>query len=104
MQHRAEVRRLARRVHRSRADLSDPIHQEHKTMRNSYGTMIENLKRAHWEAFLQNIDERTIWTAHRYVSGEPSDGAKARVPTLKVEDGSGMVRAAISSDEKSRAF
>ena len=45
--------------------------------------MIEQVKNDHWQDFLQGLDKRTMWTAHKYASGEPSDGVRARMPPLK---------------------
>jgi len=39
-----------------------------------YGTIIEHTKKTHWDGFLANLDDRMVWTAHWYVSGEPTDG------------------------------
>src|SRR5882672_11749033 len=99
-----EVRQLAQKAYKRRVDLHDPIHWEYKTIRNSYAVMIENAKKAHWVDFLQGIDERTVWTVHRYASGEPSDGGQAQIPTLKMKEEDSMVKEVISSKDKGRIF
>ena len=30
------------------------------------------------------MDDKEAWTAHRYMSGEPTDGGRVQVPTLRV--------------------
>ena len=104
-QKRTEVRRLGRKSYTMRGDPDELAHRVYKDARNAYGSMIDIAKRAHWEEFLQSVDERTVWTAHRYASGDPTDGGKARVPTLSLgrrEDGT--LDEAISNEEKDCAF
>ena len=54
----------------------DPSHTAHKEARRHYATMIENAKKRHWDGFLASLNEKSIWTAHCYASGNPSDGGK----------------------------
>jgi len=39
------------------------------------------LKKDHWEDFLDQINEKTVWTAHKLESMEAIDGGGTRVPT-----------------------
>jgi len=67
--------------------------------------MIETAKKMHWDEFLQSVNDKSIWIAHRYASGDPSDGGKTRVPTLNLgrrEDGT--TKTAASNEEKDKAF
>jgi len=62
---------------------SDPdelAHKAYKAARNTYGTMIETAKKTHWEDFLQSVNDKTIWTAHCYASGAPTDAARPKSP------------------------
>jgi len=45
-----------------------------------------------------------VWTAHRYTLGEPLDGGRTWVTTLKVKEQSGTMSKVISSEGKSRLF
>src|SRR5882672_7826691 len=104
-QKRSEVHRLGRRSYAMRGDPDEPTHGAYKDVRNAYGSMIDVEKRTHWEEFLQSVDERTVWTAHRYTSSDPTDGGKARVPTLSLgrhEDGT--LNKAVSNEEKDCTF
>ena len=74
-----EVHRLAWRAYRRRTSLEDTIHHEHKAMWLTYASMIDSAKKSQWEGFLKSVDQRTVWTAHWYASGDPTDGGKARV-------------------------
>jgi len=53
--------------------------------------MIECAKKAHWEDFLVSLDDRSVWTPHRYVSGEPTDGGRTCMPTLRVKQVDGSI-------------
>ena len=66
--------------------------------------MIEHAKKAHWDSFLENLDDRTVWTTHQYMSGEPTDGGRTRVPTLKVMQTDGGVWNAESNSDNSKAL
>ena len=80
-----EVWKLGRSSYAKRSDPDDPAHREYKVARNSYGSMMDIVKRTHWEEFLQSVDDKTIWTTHHYASGAPTDGGKAQVPTLNLK-------------------
>jgi len=63
--------------------------------------MIETAKKWHWESFLKSVDKLTVWTAHRYVSGDPTDGGRAHIPTLKVHQHNQLTCEAESNTDKS---
>jgi len=98
------LRRLTFRAYSRRAHPDDPVHLEHKSTRRVYATMIEIAKKHHWEGFLGSVDEKTVWTAHWYVAGDPTDGGKACVPTLKVWQQDLMVLEAELNVDKSLAL
>ena len=83
------------------------MHLEHKVVRRAYGMLIDKAKREHWDGFLASLDERTIWTAHQYTSGDPMDGGQARIPPLRggqTSDGADGERLAESNEDKSRVL
>jgi len=82
-------------VYSRRREQGDPVHLEHKEVRRVYGMLIDKAKREHWDGFLVSLEERTIWTAHRYMSGDPTDGGQARIPPLRGNQTS------VGEDEKS---
>jgi hypothetical protein len=43
-------------------------------------------KTEHWAVWLEGIDELSLWTASRLVTGPASDGGRSRVPMLQVKD------------------
>lgn len=95
------LRRIRNRCRKRKHDRSDPIHEEERKERNRYGQMIKDAKRLNWETFLEEVDERTIWTAHKYVAGEPTDGACSKMPPLKKMERDGTISLTKSEEEKS---
>ena len=70
-------------------------------------TMIDNAKKPHWEGFLATLDDRSVWMEHHYTSGNPTDGRKAQIPTLKAAGlmpGDTSIQAVEMNEEKSRLF
>jgi len=65
-QKRREVCRVAHSAYNRRLESEDLVHWEHKNVRRAYVAMIEAAKMAHWEGFLESVDEKTVWMAHRY--------------------------------------
>jgi len=98
------VHRLTCKAYGRRVDPEDPAHLEANMARYAYGSMIECAKKWHWEDFLESVDKMTVLTAHWYVSGDPTDRGKARVPTLKMWSKNGTKGEVVSNEEKSRAF
>ena len=78
-------------MYKRRVHPQDLIHGVHKAKRNAYHSMIECTKKTHWKGFLSSLDDKTVWVTHRYVSGEPTDSRKMRVPILKVKQVTGWV-------------
>jgi len=69
--------------------------------RETHGNMIKCAKNAHWEDFLVSLDDRSVWTAHRYMSCEPTDGGRMRVLMLRVKQADGSIRDAEVNTDKS---
>jgi len=65
---------LAQQTNKRRLDASHLIHYAHKMMSNLYRSMIKCTKRRHWESFLEFVDDKKVWIAHQYMSGESTDG------------------------------
>jgi len=86
-----EVRRLAQQAYKRRTNVQDPVHKIHKAKRSIYGTMIECAKRVHLEGFLASLDDKLVWTAHRYMSGKPADDGRTHMPTLRVKQVDGSI-------------
>jgi ribonuclease HI len=99
-QTRTETRRLGRRSYARRNDPADTAHEEYRAARNRYAEAIERSKKEHWRDFLDGIDQKTIWTAHRYASADMSDGGRARIPTLETTQANGTRLVAETNKQK----
>ncbi|KEP45725.1 putative reverse transcriptase from transposon X-element protein, partial [Rhizoctonia solani 123E] len=102
--HRTLSRTLSARSYRARHDREDPVHEEYRLQRNRYSQAIKDAKRKHWEAFLEELDEDSMWTAARYLSMEPTDGGRTRVPSLKHALPNGTCISVSGNDAKSRVL
>ena len=88
-------------AHRLWEHLLDPIHIENKRLKKSYACEIKSTKKAHWEQFLQEMDEKSVLRAHCYVTGDPLDGGKAHIPTLRVKTPDGSFSSIEPNSDKS---
>ncbi|EUC67759.1 reverse transcriptase from transposon X-element protein, putative, partial [Rhizoctonia solani AG-3 Rhs1AP] len=99
--HRKLARSLAARAYWARLLWEDPIHEEYRLQRNRFAQAIKDAKRRHWEDFLAELDEESMWTAAGYLSSEPSDGGRARIPNLKFVQADGSSATTSDNDTKS---
>jgi hypothetical protein len=83
---RKEVKRAARRARRVIGIEGHPDTEAHRRLRNKFAEAIRAAKSAHWIKWLEEINHRTIWNAHKLVKAESSDGGAARVPVLRMKD------------------
>ena len=51
--------------------------------RGAFSDLLKKTKRDHWEDWLENVDGKTIWDAHKFTSGAETDGGRVRIPALK---------------------
>lgn len=59
------MRSRSRAAYRNRTNLNHPAHQEYKEAHNTYANAISKAKKDTWNAFLENLDEKSVWTAHK---------------------------------------
>ena len=101
---RKSKRRLANEAHKWRGLPDHHAHADHKRATKSYAKLIEDSKRAHWEAWLLDAAERDLWTANKYMTETHTDGGKTRMPTLRQTNTDGTTQAATSNEDKSRTL
>ncbi|EEB87363.1 hypothetical protein MPER_15299 [Moniliophthora perniciosa FA553] len=65
--------KLRSQAHKLRNDQTHPIHAALKEHSHKYSTEIEKQKREHWEEFLENVTQKTLYTAANYATKGPSD-------------------------------
>lgn len=76
-------------------------HQDLADIKKRYAAEIESTKKQHWIEWLEHIEGNDLWTANKYISTEPKDGGKTRVPTLHVKRPDGSTTEANTNQEKS---
>ncbi|KAG2030873.1 hypothetical protein BDR03DRAFT_1016708 [Suillus americanus] len=75
--------------------------QQYKTLKNQYADEIAATKKQHWIDWLEDLEGNDLWTVNRYVSSEPTDSSKSRIPTLTAKKPDGSTVEATTNDEKS---
>jgi ribonuclease HI len=81
-----------------------PEREEYLKQQRIYTQALKDARQQHWEVFLENLDEETMWKAAGYLEQETSDGGRARVPTLRYSDQDGEQRAASDNHSKSKVL
>ena len=89
-----------------RHDQQHPSHKQLRDARNKLTDAIRNAKQTHWEEFLENTDDGSLWTAARYIDSPVAGegGARTRVPTLHTKSLDGETQVARSNEEKARVI
>jgi ribonuclease HI len=102
---RRKVKNLAHRCARLRHSEDHPDHELYRKARNSYANLLQETKTKHWADWLVSIDQQSVWTASRLVTGPASDGGRTRVPTLRARDvTTGEEKDIATNEEKGKVF
>ena len=80
---RREVSRLGRRSYKLRNSKEHPIHGEYRKLRNQYGNQIRAAKKAHWDAWIEEANAKSIWTIGKFIRAGATDGSRSRIPPLR---------------------
>src|SRR5215471_11775100 len=99
-----ELNKLSEHTYRFRALPNHQIHTHRKKHADEYAKAIKRTKDAHWKKWLEDADGDDIWKASKYATGEPSDGGKTRIPTLKRQKQDGSYETMQTNSEKTKAL
>lgn len=67
-------------------DIHDhPAHQEYKSASTTFKETIDTTHSDHWIDWLEGVSAKDIYIANKYLTSEPSDYSKTRIPALKVK-------------------
>lgn len=99
---RTRVNSISKLAYQMRGLPHHPSHAELKSIKNLYANEITATKKQHWLEWLEDIEGNDLWTANRYISSEPRDGGKTRVPTLTSTNPDGSNFEATTNLEKSQ--
>ena len=74
---------LSNEAHKYCNIANHPAKEEHKKVNQEYAQAIECVSKAHWINWLENISTQQIYTANKFVTGDPTDFSSAWIPSLK---------------------
>jgi len=75
---RKKVRKMGRMARQYERYPKHLIHEEWKRARNELTKLLRKTKRNHYNDWIESIDMKTIWDAHRFVLTMVSDGSKTK--------------------------
>jgi len=104
---RKSLLKKGREVHRNNwKGTNEQEKAEFRKQRAAYGEAIKEQKNRHWADWLTNMSSNSsdIWTTASLVTNAPTDGSRARVPTLITKDEDGVAQRLSKNSEKSLAF
>lgn len=89
---RAEYARASRREFHTR-DTPEWVNAKNvkNETRNRYNSILCKTKNDHWCNWLEDIMERDIWTASKYILQPFTDGSTSRIPTLMKQNEQGKI-------------
>ena len=47
---------------------------------------LRKTKTTHWDEWLKELDDSSIWQASKFIATPPMDAVKLRIPTLQIKD------------------
>lgn len=72
--------------------------------RNTYSNLLAKTKRHHWEDWIGNLDNKSMWDTHKYMKAPPTDGGRTRIPALETTKPNGEKTEVQDNKEKSKLF
>jgi ribonuclease HI len=99
-----ELNRIRTESYRFRTIAHHPSHRTLRAKSRDFGEAIIQIKREHWENYLEEMAADDIWTANRYLREPIGDGGSPRIPTLRVKDEDGNEAVLASNEEKAETF
>ena len=102
---RKKKNKLSSEAYKNRDDPTHTAHGKLREYRNEYNAAINTAKERHWENFLEEADEHTLWTAGRYINNPNGEGAaRPRIPTLRTTNLDGSTRLSKTNADKAEVI
>jgi hypothetical protein len=76
--------KLSNKSYKFRLIPDHPSHAEHKAAVNNFKKLLTVTKKYNWIDWLENVDQRDLYLANKYISSEPTDYSSTRVPPLRI--------------------
>jgi hypothetical protein len=80
---RRDFSRTEREAYKWKRHFWHPAHREAREKGKEYAAAIMKAKTKHWDQWLEELNEQTVWDVGRMANGPATDGGRARVPNLK---------------------
>ena len=99
---RKRVRKIGREARHYKRHPGHSIHKEWKKARNELTNLLRKTKCDHYIDWIESINAKTIWDAHRFAMAPVTDGAKTRIPVLKRTNEHGQQEEVHDNEGKSK--
>ena len=76
--------RLSNISYKLRGILEAPAHVQHKEAMDKFCHRVDEIKKAHWDDWLEGATSKDIYITNKFVTSSPSDYANTRIPHLKL--------------------
>ena len=80
---RKKVRKIGQQARQYECYPDHSTHEEWKKARNKLSDLLRKTKCDHYIDWIESINAKTIWDAHKFSTAPVTDGAKTRIPVLK---------------------
>ena len=60
-----------------------PTHAQHKEAMDKFCHRVDEIKKAHWDNWLEGATSKDIYIANKFITSLPSDYANTKIPPLK---------------------
>jgi hypothetical protein len=90
--------------HTKDTEREEELREKRNRARNLYTATLRRAKASHWKSWLEEIDERDIWTAGRMAKNPLSSTNRALIPTLTTTSPSGELQVHNTDETKAQVF
>ncbi|EUC61565.1 reverse transcriptase from transposon X-element protein, putative [Rhizoctonia solani AG-3 Rhs1AP] len=95
---------LAYKARRREDDPHDPIHAQLASTTKTYKQALEDAKKKCWNGFIDTAEDKSLWTAHKWLKSQEENAGAARMPTLKTTTNDGQEVQISTNEGKSEAL
>ena len=82
---RTKQNKLSNQSYKFRLIPNHPSHAEHKTAVKEFKALLNDTKKQNWIDWLENVEQKDVYLANKYIASEPTDYSCTRVPPLRVK-------------------
>jgi hypothetical protein len=90
--------KLSKLSYRLRGIHDHPVHAECKAAERKLSVRIDEVKKKHWEDWLEDATPNDIYLANKYINSKPTDYSNAQIPALKSRNPDTQQEATVSDN------